>query len=410
MPAAAIPLTIGPALDQHTLHQIRTRLALDHCKWDPQVGDCSALFPQPLLLNSHTWDDLAGWSEAMAGEISAAEKELACRPDLQRAVGIPRSLRRVLKRGLHEGFTPCAARVMRFDFHLTTKGWQVSEVNSDVPGGFTEGSIFTELMAHHYPGARTAGSPLSGWTAAMVEATGGIGPVALLSAPGYMEDQQVTAVLAYCLHQRGIRVCLAHRANQLEWRSGHARISAESTPLKAIVRFYQAEWVCRFKRSAWKRFFVGGRTPVSNHGLAVLSESKRLPLVWERLDTRMVACRALFPAARDPRDEAWQHNDEWVVKAAFSNTGDHVNTRDRLPRAQWQLLGREVKRRPEQWVLQRRFSPVPVESGMGPVFPCIGVYVINGKAAGAYTRVAIDKVVDYRAMDAALLVEDAPPC
>ncbi|HJS98370.1 MAG TPA: glutathionylspermidine synthase family protein [Terriglobales bacterium] len=354
----AIPLTIAPALDQNTFHQIRTRLTLDHCKWDPQVGDRPALFPQALLLDSHTWDDLADWSEAMAGEISAAETELACRPDLQRTLGVPRSLRWVLKRGLREGFTACAARVMRFDFHLTTEGWQVSEVNSDVPGGFTEASIFTERMALHYRRARIAGSPLTGWTAAMVDVTGGIGTVALLSAPGYMEDQQVTAVLADCLHQRGIATRLIHRANQLEWRSGYARMVADAMLIGAIVRFYQAEWVCRFRRSAWERFFVGGRTPVSNHGLAVLSESKRLPLIWDHLDTRMDACRALFPEARDPRNAAWQGNDEWVVKAVFSNTGDHVSTRDRLPREQWQSLGREVKRRPEQWVLQRRFSPV----------------------------------------------------
>ena len=346
----------------------------------------------------------------MAVEISGAEHELARRPDLQRALGVPRSLRQVLKRGLREGFTPCAVRVLRFDFHLTTEGWQVSEVNSDVPGGFTEASVFTELMASHCPAARVAGSPLMVWTAAMVGITGGSGTVALLSAPGYMEDQQVTAVLAYRLHRRGIATRLIHHANQLEWRSGHARISAESAPVKAIVRFYQGEWACRFRRPAWERLFVGGRTPVSNHGLAVLSESKRLPLLWERLEARMATCHALFPEANDPTDAVWQGDDEWVVKAAYSNTGDHVNMRGRLPGAQWQALCREVSRRPEQWVLQRRFSPVAFESDMGPVFPCIGVYVINGKVAGAYTRVATDEVVDYRAMDAALLIQDATAC
>lgn len=346
----------------------------------------------------------------MAVEISVAEHELARRPDLQRALGVPRLLRRVLKRGLREGFTPCAVRVMRFDFHLTTEGWRVSEVNSDVPGGFTEASVFTELMALHYPGARMAGSPLTVWTAGMVGVADGSGTVALLSAPGYMEDQQVTAVLAYRLHQRGIAARLIHHASQLEWRSGRARIPAESMPVRAIVRFYQGEWLCRFRRPAWEKFFVGGRTPVSNHGLAVLSESKRLPLLWERLETPMPNCRALFAKSSDPTDTAWHGDDEWVVKAAYSNTGDHVNMRDRLSRAQWQALCREVNRRPEQWVLQRRFSPVSVESDMGPVFPCIGVYVINGKVAGAYTRVASDEVVDYRAMDAALFIQDAPAC
>src|SRR5699024_9599324 len=36
-------------------------------------------------------------------------------------------------------------RLMRFDFHPTTQGFKVSEVNSDVPGGFAEASLMPDL-------------------------------------------------------------------------------------------------------------------------------------------------------------------------------------------------------------------------------------------------------------------------
>ena len=37
-------------------------------------------------------------------------------------------------------------RLMRYDFHPTIDGkWAVSEVNSDVPGGFAESSLLPEL-------------------------------------------------------------------------------------------------------------------------------------------------------------------------------------------------------------------------------------------------------------------------
>jgi len=36
---------------------------------------------------------------------------------------------------------------MRFDFHWTTEGFRISEVNADVPGGFSESSAFPALMA-----------------------------------------------------------------------------------------------------------------------------------------------------------------------------------------------------------------------------------------------------------------------
>ncbi|HKN67653.1 MAG TPA: glutathionylspermidine synthase family protein [Gemmatimonadaceae bacterium] len=389
------------------MREIRADLVLNHCKWDPQVGDRSTLFAQPLLLDATAWRDLSHWSELLGAEISQAEAELSRRPDLQQELGLPHSLRRVLTRGTQEGFTPSAVRVMRFDFHLTTDGWRVSEVNSDVPGGFTEASRFTQLMARQYPRARVAGDPLAEWTRLMLLVARRDGAVAFLSAAGYLEDQQVTALLASALCQHGIDVRLLHRPGQLKWRSGFAQLAACGTPVSAIVRFYQGEWICQLKRSAWEGLFIGGGTPVSNHGLAVLTESKRLPLLWDSLETDMKTCRALFAASGNPRDLTWQASDDWVVKAAFCCTGDSVAMRDRSSRAQWAKLCHEVSRRSERWVLQRRFSTVPVDSAVGPVFPCVGVYVLNGKVAGAYARVATDQVVDHRAMDAALLVVDA---
>ena len=95
------------------------------------------------------------------------------------------------------------------------------------------------------------------------------------------------------------------------------------------------------------------------------------------------------------------------MKGAFSNTGDEVFRRDVVDAARWEALTREVRRHPERWVLQRRFDPVPLASTSGEIFPCLGVYVIDGSAAGVYARVATGRVVNYRAMDAALLVTDA---
>jgi hypothetical protein len=43
------------------------------------------------------------------------------------------------------------------------------------------------------------------------------------------------------------------------------------------------------------------------------------------------------------------------------------------------------------------------------MYPCIGVYTIDGIAAGIYARIAARPVVDYRAIDVACLVEPDPP-
>ena len=56
---------------------------------------------------------------------------------------------------------------------------------------------------------------------------------------------------------------------------------------------------------------------------------------------------------------------------------------------------------------QRRFDIVAVPTPIGDVRPCVGVYTIDGRACGAYTRLASGPVIDYRSIDAALLVESA---
>ena len=67
---------------------------------------------------------------------------------------------------------------------------------------------------------------------------------------------------------------------------------------------------------------------------------------------------------------------------------------------------RSVESHPERWVLQRRFVPAPIASHLGPVYPCIGVYTINGRASGVYARASVRRVTDYAAMDVALLIDE----
>jgi hypothetical protein len=135
-------------------------------------------------------------AEDLAAELMTAEKELLHRPELYSVLGLPKQLRSAFEDSREHGLTPCSVRTLRFDFHFTTEGWRISEVNSDVPGGYTEASRFTELMCDHYPGMNPAGNPATEWAEAMFSVVGARAHVALLSAPGFVEDQQVTVLRA----------------------------------------------------------------------------------------------------------------------------------------------------------------------------------------------------------------------
>jgi len=393
-------------VDPKTFSSLRRRALLEGCKWDPQVGDVETLSPFPLVLKSSVWQRLASQAEQLAAEAIAAEEEIARRPELLDRLGFPRALRALLAE--NSALTPAAGRVMRFDFHYTTQGWLISEANSDVPGGFTEASHFTPMMAELFPHLRPAGNPAEIWTNALAVAAGPSGVVAFLSAPGYMEDHQVIAFLAARLRESECHPHLA-KPEQIAWRDGLAHLDTawHRGPLDAVVRFYQAEWLSRLPaKSGWEYFFRGGRTPVANPALAVITESKRFPLVWDSLSTALPAWRALLPETRDPRDAPWARDDGWLVKTAMCNTGDTVSMREWMPPRDWVRTQLAVRLSPGRWVAQRRFESVPVSTPAGLRHACIGIYTVNGRAAGAYGRFSGKPVIDFAATDFALLLDD----
>ncbi|HET7545898.1 MAG TPA: glutathionylspermidine synthase family protein [Polyangiaceae bacterium] len=400
------PYRPGAQLDAQSFRDLRRSMVLDHCKWDPQVGDVATLANFPLLIARSSWSTLASWAETLAAEALAAETELLSRPELHRRLGLPWLLRRALATAPHDGIACRAPRALRFDFHFASEGWRISECNADVPGGYAEASAFAALMAEHYSETSAAGDPGAAWASAIAEAAGGR-EVALLSAPGFMEDQQVVNYLAKRLRERGVSAYCAQPA-QIEWREGGAMFAGR--PLGALLRFYQAEWLPSLPRAAkWWHYLHSARTPVLNPGSCILIESKRFPLVWDDLvSTRLAAWRKFLPATADPRAAPWRNDDGWLLKTALCNTGDSVSIKALMQSAKWTRVARSVQWSSQGWVAQRRFEAVPLETPLGPVYPCIGVYTVDGRACGAYARLSHGPIVDYAAIDVALLIEDSP--
>jgi glutathionylspermidine synthase len=394
------------AIDRADFSALRRRAVIDGCKWDPQVGDVDTLSPFPLVMKASIWRHIANLAEQLTAEATAAEDEISQRQELFAHLGLPRALRRVLTE--KAPVTPSAGRVIRFDFHFTTQGWRISEANSDVPGGYSEASHFTALMAGHFPHLRTAGSPVDIWSDTLAAAAGPSGVIALLSAPAYMEDHQVNAFLAQRLRQRGCRTHLA-KPEQIRWHDSAAYLDAAwyRGPLDVIVKFYQAEWLSRLPgKCGWKYFFRGGKTRVANPAFAVISESKRFPLVWDKLATTLPTWRALLPETRDPRDAPWSRDDGWLLKTALCNAGETVSLRESMKPAEWLRTRLALRLLPGNWVAQRRFESIPVSTPIGPRHVCVGVYTVNGRTAGVYARLSEKPVINFEAVDVALLIED----
>lgn len=401
------PWTCYPSISRESHAKVMQRAVFDCCKWHTQTEDRAVLCPFPLVLNPEVWEQLTSLAAELAKETLAAERELLDRPELHARLGLPRALRRCLRRIQKEAPTPGAARVMRFDFHWTSEGWKISEANTDVAGGFIEASGVTGILALEYPDCQPAGDPAGVLSEAVRRSVGSAGLVGLMHLPIYSEDRQVMLYLARRLEVAGLSTCL-FSPEQLRWSSSQAVVDCawHKGPVDLVLRFFPAEWLPRLSWcTKWAGFFVGGLTRVCNPAYAVLTQSKRFPLVWDALSTSLPTWRSLLPETLSPRDVDNTAAECWVVKPALGHEGFNVAIRGVNESAVWQRIHETVAKDPDAWAAQRRFDLLEVSTPEGPLYPCLGVYVIDGQVAGAYGRMAARPLIDDRSRDVAVLVK-----
>ncbi len=301
--------------------------------------------------------------------------------------------------------------MVRFDFHWTAGGWRISEANTDVASGFIEASGVTNLMAEKYPGCRPAGDPTGVLSEAVLRLAGPGAVVGLMHLSIFSEDRQVMLYLAQRLAEAGVKPCL-FSPEHLRWYVGRAGVDCawQSGPLAWVMRFLPAEWLPRLPaRTGWEGFLAGGRTAVCNPAYAVLTQSKRFPLVWDELATPLPSWRALLPETRSPRDLDGLVEEDWVLKPALGHEGHHVGVGGVSEPEDWRLIRRAVARDSGAWAAQRRFHPSPLASPEGLLYPCLGVYVIDDRVAGAYGRVAGRPLIDDRSREVAVLLRHSDP-
>jgi glutathionylspermidine synthase len=385
-------------------------MMFEYFKWDPQVGDACTIGAFAVVLPPGTWRELAAAAEALAAETAAAEAELLDRPALAGELGLPPEIRRRLARA-RTAPSPAAARLIRFDFHYTPDGWMISEANADVPGGFNEADGLPPCVMDLQPGLRACGEPgrrLAEAVAAGCDPAAGV--IALVHATAYTDDRQVMLQLARHLEAVGGTPELAApdhvrrsgRGGALELHCG-----ADRRPVAAAIRFFPAEWLVHLdRRDDWSFWFSGSPVGLCNPGSALLPQSKRLPLVWDRLRTPMPAWRRYLPETRDPR-AIGRDREAWVVKPAFGRVGEDIGMAGVTPDRAWRALWRQAGFRPRAWIAQRRFHTMPVEVAGEPWHVCLGVYTINGRAAGIYGRADRSPLITGTACDIAVLTEPA---
>ena len=155
--------------------------------------------------------------------------------------------------------------------------------------------------------------------------------------------------------------------NHLKWDSGFARIASSFAAVipTLLVRFFPAEWLPNLRpASSWEPWFCGGKSPMSNPGQAILIQSKRFPLVWNELRTHLPTWRSLLPETKFPEDIS-PGSQHWVLKPVFGRVGEDVAIAGVTEQRAYEEILKDVKRHPNDWIAQRRFDTLPLETHSG---------------------------------------------
>jgi glutathionylspermidine synthase len=292
-------------------------------KWDPQVGDSNTIAPEVVVISPQTAAQLARWAEEMAAETVQMDQALLHKPALWKTLGLSRPIQKALGQAgvyRHQDHV----RLMRFDFHPTDTGWAVSEVNSDVPGGLAEASALPRLAANYIDDVKPFRDLALSLAESFADRLDKGSRIAFVHATSYADDRQVMEYVGQRFTDLGFESIMA-APDHLRWQGNKAECIArgQEGPVHGLVRFFPSEWLGNLpKASDWMGYYRSP-IPACNHPAALLTQSKRLPLVWDKLDTPVDTWRKLLPETAEPRKVDLM-DDSWILKPSLGRVGEDI--------------------------------------------------------------------------------------
>ena len=366
----------------------RIDVMFDGYKWDLQAGEQSTISGKVVLMEPEEAEFLAGQAIKLYNETILMERALRSRPELVLETGVSSQMAEAL---CGCNYNPDNhIRLMRFDFHPTTDGWRISEVNSDVPAGYPEASVLPALAQVYFSGYKQYGcfgEVIRGRLTRLVPPGA---TIAYLHDTHTVEDYQILHYLGDLMGQSGYNPMYA-APQHIQWEGNRA------VDIGGIVRYFPVELMEYTGGVDWARF-VNAQTPSCNHPVALLTQSKRLPLVWDALGVDIPTWRKLLPETKCASQLT--NRSGWILKPAFGRVGEGINIPGTMSAQEEQEIFAAACQDPTQWVAQRLFESVPIDGQHINV----GVFVIDGIFAGFYARISTEPKIDEDASEVPILV------
>lgn len=389
-------------------NEYKLDVMLDCYKWDPQFCDNNTVAKYALVLSEKEHEELKLLTEKLIKETTEAENFLNKNLKYTKALEIPNKFRSDIKS--MKNYNPDKhIRLMRFDFHPTLENkWAVSEVNSDVPGGFAEATLMNRKSLEYLSNENYYAISFGDFLAdAIKKKVRQEGRIMLVHCTSYSDDRQVMQFLGDKLSGMGYEVIYA-AADQLKFENGKAIsiLNNREGEVDGIIRFSPLEWVADMKTKNWHGYF-DTETVSCNHPIAIFAQTKRFPFVWDLLESKGIdlsTWRELLPETLEVNDK--KVDDKFIYKPVYGRVGENISIKEACKDDEYKKILKDVKRHPKKYLAQKKFNSRPLTNEDGEEFHvCIGSYGVENSHAGYYARISRSPRIDSYAADIPLLIE-----
>ncbi len=377
-------------------------------KWDPQFLDNNTIAKYALVISEEEHKQLEELTEKIDKETIEAEEFINKNLKLAKTLALPKEITNELKR-MKNYDSEKHIRLMRYDFHPTEDGkWAVSEVNSDVPGGFAESSLMPQAAINAIESEnyyyKNFGEILTNAISKKIVLGG---KIMMVHCTCYSDDRQVMQFLGDKLKSMGFNIIYG-AADHLKFENNiaYSLLSGNEGKVDGIIRFTPLEWLKDIKPKTWDGYF-DTITPSCNHPVAIFAQTKRFPLIWDELEKngiKLETWRKLLPETIEVKDA--KNKEGFIFKPACGRVGEKISIKEACRDSEYEEILKDVKKHPKEYLAQKKFVSRPVIDEDGNKFHvCLGSYTVDGKHGGYYARIANAPRIDSNAADIPVLIE-----
>lgn len=390
-----IDCSLSPRLSQSKFREYRLEAIFKGNKWDPQLLDFSVIGDRAILIGKKDWNLIQSAAVDLFQETLEIEKEVQKYIRDKKNKRILPSRAHYYSNLLPLSRTPDSVRLMRFDFHPTEEGWRLSEVNSDVPGGLNEASVFQKIWPERPSHWNCLGNPADQYISTIAERfeLSNSSLVGLLHATSFSDDWQFMSFLQKILSDRGIE-SIGLSPVHIDLGSGRSLLNHRK--LDVILRFFPGDWLLFSKLG--KKWFEHSPENLINPLHSIYSQYKYFPVILDNMRTQFPTWYQHLPKTKKIQLIDLLYSDD-LIKPTFGRVGEDIHQIETLSLVKKIKLAIKVSLSDGLWIQQKKFKPLNLGNDREPMIVCVGVYCLNGEVIGAYGRVSRDSIVGITATE-----------